>query len=54
MTLTMTLTTTLCSQLKRLVWRDRPASRGDGALDETHWLWKLLIRIRPDRPPSST
>jgi hypothetical protein len=63
MMMTMTLTKTLnqprdlrlhtpMSRLLSSLRRDRPARRSDAALDETAWLWKLLVRIRPDRPPS--
>jgi hypothetical protein len=49
------LTRTLQSQANQLrsnPGRARPARGSDFALDETAWLWKLLVRIRPDRPPS--
>jgi hypothetical protein len=41
-------------KLRSILRRDRPARGTDGAQDETAWFWKLLVRIRPDRPPSST
>jgi hypothetical protein len=57
MTLHSSLHGSLNSPVRRLrstLRRDRDARRLDLAALETKWFWKLLVRIRPDRPPSST